>query len=57
MAYYPGSRTAGDAVTQLGTQIAVDMAANLVKEFWPSGEHKSSKHSADAAKHGTDATK
>lgn len=38
MAYYPASRQAGDAVSQLGTQIAVDMATNVVKEFWPSRE-------------------
>jgi hypothetical protein len=50
MSYYPGSRTAGDAATQLGTQVAVDMAANIVKEFWPSRSRKSSKPSADAAK-------
>lgn len=35
MAYYPGNRSASEAVSKLGTQIAVDMAANIVKEFWP----------------------
>ena len=34
-AYYTGNRTAGDAVSKLGTQIGVDMAANVLKEFWP----------------------
>lgn len=35
MAYYPDNRRASEAVSKLGTQIAVDMAANIVKEFWP----------------------
>jgi hypothetical protein len=34
-AYYVNNRTAGDAVSKLGTQIGVDMAANILKEFWP----------------------
>jgi hypothetical protein len=34
-AYYVGNRTAGDAVSKLGTQIGVDMASNVLKEFWP----------------------
>ncbi len=32
-AYYQDNRDVGDAVTKLGTQIGVDMAANIVKEF------------------------
>jgi hypothetical protein len=32
-AYYQDNRDAGDAVTKLGTQIGVDMAANVFKEF------------------------
>ena len=32
-AYYQDNRDAGDAVTKLGTQIGVDMAANVLKEF------------------------
>jgi hypothetical protein len=32
-AYYQNNRDAGDAVTKLGTQIGVDMAANILKEF------------------------
>jgi len=34
-AYYPNNRTAGDAVSKLGVQLGVDMAANILKEFWP----------------------
>ena len=44
MAYYPGSRTASDALSQLGAQVGVDMAANIVKEFWPNGGRKRGKH-------------
>jgi hypothetical protein len=35
MAYYPENRRVSDAVSKLGVQIAVDAAANIVKEFWP----------------------
>jgi hypothetical protein len=31
--YYQNNRDVGDAVTKLGTQIGVDMAANVLKEF------------------------
>ncbi len=34
-AYYPDNRTASDAVSKLGTQLGVDMASNILKEFWP----------------------
>jgi hypothetical protein len=34
-AYYKDNRSARDAVPKLGTQIGVDMAANVLKEFWP----------------------
>jgi hypothetical protein len=34
-AYYVDNRTARDAVPKLGVQIGVDMAANVLKEFWP----------------------
>ena len=34
-AYYPDNRTAANAVSKLGVQLAVDMAANILKEFWP----------------------
>jgi hypothetical protein len=33
--YYANKRTASDAVSGLGTQLGVDMAANVLKEFWP----------------------
>lgn len=33
--YYPDSRNAADAAVKLGTQIGVDMASNVLKEFWP----------------------
>jgi len=39
-AYYADNRTAGDAVSKLGTQLGVDMAANILKEFWPDLERK-----------------
>ncbi len=38
--YYVDNRTATDAVSKLGTQLAVDMAANILKEFWPDMERK-----------------
>jgi hypothetical protein len=34
-AYYPDNRTARDAVSKFEMQIGVDMAANILKEFWP----------------------
>jgi hypothetical protein len=34
-AYYRDNRDAGDAVTKLGMQFGVDMASNVLKEFWP----------------------
>jgi hypothetical protein len=45
MAYYPGNRNASNAAGQLGTQVAVDMPVNIVKEFWPSRERKASRKS------------
>lgn len=39
-AYYPDNRTAADAAARLGSQLGVDMAANILKEFWPEIEHK-----------------
>ena len=35
MAYYPENRDAKDAVSKLGSQLAVDMISNVLKEFWP----------------------
>lgn len=34
-AYYPENRNAPDAITKLGIQVGVDMAANILKEFSP----------------------
>jgi hypothetical protein len=46
-AYYSDNRTASDAVSRLGTQIGVDMASNILKEFWPDITRKfSRKHRA-----------
>jgi hypothetical protein len=39
-AYYVDNRTAGDAVTKFGLQIALDTASNILKEFWPDLERK-----------------
>jgi hypothetical protein len=48
--YYANKRTASDAVSGLGTQLGVDMAANVLKEFWPDLQRKfSRKHRRDAA--------
>jgi len=40
MAYYPDNRDVGDAVSKLGVQLGVDMAANILKEFAPDIAHK-----------------
>jgi hypothetical protein len=50
--YYKNDRTAHEAVSSLSVQIGVDMATNILKEFWPDFDHKfRRKHSdeADAA--------
>jgi hypothetical protein len=39
-AYYSDNRTASDAVSKLGIQLGVDMAANVLKEFWPDIQRK-----------------
>jgi len=33
--YYPDTRDPSDAVSSLGMQLGVDMASNVLKEFWP----------------------
>jgi len=38
--YYMDNRNANDAVSKLGMQIGVDMASNVLKEFWPDLERK-----------------
>jgi hypothetical protein len=47
--YYANKRTASDAVSGLGMQLGVDMAANVLKEFWPDLQRTfSRKHHRDA---------
>ena len=46
--YYAGGRTAGDAASNLGMQIGVDMATNILKEFWPDLERKFKRKRAGA---------
>jgi hypothetical protein len=43
MAYYSDGRTVSNAITSLGTQLGVDTASNILKEFWPDLERKFSK--------------
>lgn len=45
MAYYPGNRNASSAAEQVGIQVAVDMATNIMKEFWPNKERRASRES------------
>ncbi|HEX4773392.1 MAG TPA: hypothetical protein VH351_21345 [Bryobacteraceae bacterium] len=35
MSYYPDNRDAKDMGAKLGTQLGVDAASNVLKEFWP----------------------
>jgi hypothetical protein len=44
-AYYADNRDARDAGVKLSTQLGVDAAANVLKEFWPDLQHKFSRHS------------
>jgi hypothetical protein len=47
-AYYADNRTVSDAGSKLGMQLGVDMAANILKEFWPDLQRKfRRKHSQD----------
>ena len=39
-AYYPDNRTASDNVQRLGIQLGLDMAGNVLKEFWPDIDKK-----------------
>ncbi len=43
-AYYPDGRTASEAVSKLGMQLGVDMASNVLKEFWPDITRKLSRN-------------
>ena len=45
MAYYPDSRSAHDAITALSSQLIVDTASNVLKEFWPDVDRKFSRRS------------
>jgi hypothetical protein len=48
-AYYVDNRDVGDAVSKLGIQLGTDMAANVLKEFWPDLQRKlRRKHREDA---------
>lgn len=42
-AYYPGNRTAANALSKLGMQVGIDTTANILKEFWPDFYRKFSK--------------
>lgn len=48
MSYYPENRSVGDGVSKLGTQLAVDMVSNVLKEFWPDISRKFSRKHKDA---------
>jgi hypothetical protein len=49
-AYYSDNRTVSDAISKLGTQLGVDMASNILKEFWPDIARKfRRKHSSQAS--------
>jgi hypothetical protein len=49
-AYYKDNRSASNAVSSLGVQLGVDMAANVLKEFWPDLARKfKRKHHRDVA--------
>ncbi len=38
MAYYPENRDVKDGISKLGSQLAVDMISNILKEFWTTGK-------------------
>jgi hypothetical protein len=42
-AYYQDNRSATNSATKLGIQIGVDMASNVLKEFWPDVSRKFSR--------------
>jgi len=43
-AYYADNRTVSNGVSKLTIQVGVDMASNILKEFWPDLNRKFSKH-------------
>jgi hypothetical protein len=48
-AYYADNRTASNAVSTLSMELGVDMASNILKEFWPDLERKFKRKHKDAA--------
>jgi hypothetical protein len=50
-AYYPDNRTVSSNLSKFSMQIGVDMAANILKEFWPDLDRMISRHHPDAAPH------
>lgn len=46
-AYYQDNRNASSAAAKLGTQLGVDMASNILKEFWPDLSRKFSHRHRD----------
>ncbi len=42
-AYYPDGRDVSSATSKLGTQLGVDLASNILKEFWPDLRRKFSR--------------
>ena len=46
-AYYPSGRDPSDVVSKLGMQLGVDMASNMLKEFWPDISRKFSRNKHD----------
>jgi hypothetical protein len=47
--YYPDHRSASDSMGKLGMQLGVDVASNILKEFWPDLSRKfSRKHPQQA---------
>jgi hypothetical protein len=50
MSYYPDNRNVKSGVSQFGTQVGIDAASNILKEFWPDLERKlSHKHKRAAS--------
>jgi hypothetical protein len=45
-AYYADNRTFSNGVSKLGVQLGVDMASNILKEFWPDLDRKFSRKHA-----------
>ena len=43
LSYYPDNRTAGTVASKLAIQLGIDMAGNVLKEFWPDVARKLSR--------------